>query len=48
MAASTRVNPRPRFQVRSGLGQLLPLVEECIHEVDLSGRRVILNPGFID
>jgi 16S rRNA processing protein RimM len=29
-------------------GQLLPLVEECIHEVDLPGRRVILNPGFID
>ena len=29
-------------------GRLLPLVEECIHEVDLPGRRLILNPGFID
>jgi len=29
-------------------GQLLPLVEDCIREVDLPGRRVILNPGFID
>ena len=29
-------------------GQLLPLVEDCIREVDLCGRRVILNPGFID
>ena len=29
-------------------GQLLPLVEECIHDIDLPGRRVILNPGFID
>ncbi len=29
-------------------GQLLPLVEDCIREVDLEGRRVILNPGFID
>jgi 16S rRNA processing protein RimM len=29
-------------------GQLLPLVEDCIREVDLPGGRVILNPGFID
>jgi 16S rRNA processing protein RimM len=29
-------------------GHLLPLVEECIREVDLEGRRVLLNPGFID
>ena len=29
-------------------GRLLPLVEDCIREVDLDGRRVILNPGFID
>jgi 16S rRNA processing protein RimM len=29
-------------------GLLLPLVEDCIREVDLAGRRVILNPGFID
>jgi 16S rRNA processing protein RimM len=29
-------------------GHLLPVVEDCIREVDLPGRRVILNPGFID
>ena len=29
-------------------GQLLPLVEDCIREVDLPERRIILNPGFID
>ena len=29
-------------------GHLLPLVEDCIREVDLAGRRVVLNPGFID
>lgn len=29
-------------------GQLLPLVEDCVREVDLPGRRVILNPGFMD
>ena len=28
-------------------GQLLPLVEDCIREVDLERRRVLLNPGFI-
>jgi 16S rRNA processing protein RimM len=27
-------------------GLLLPLVEDCIRDVDLSGRRVLLNPGF--
>jgi len=27
---------------------LLPLVEECVRDVDLDGRRVHLNPGFID
>jgi 16S rRNA processing protein RimM len=27
-------------------GLLLPLVEECIREVDLESRRVLLNPGF--
>jgi 16S rRNA processing protein RimM len=27
-------------------GLLLPLVEECVREVDLSGRRLLLNPGF--
>ena len=29
-------------------GQLLPLVEDCIREVDLESGRIILNPGFID
>lgn len=29
-------------------GLLLPLVEDCIREVDLPGRRVTLNPGFTD
>jgi 16S rRNA processing protein RimM len=29
-------------------GLLLPLIEDCIREVDLDGRRVLLNPGFTD
>ena len=29
-------------------GLLLPLVEDCIREVDLGARRVLLNPGFTD
>lgn len=29
-------------------GLLLPLVEDCIREVDIPGRRVLLNPGFTD
>jgi len=29
-------------------GVLLPLVEDCVREVDLAGRRVLLNPGFTD
>jgi 16S rRNA processing protein RimM len=29
-------------------GLLLPLVEDCVREVDLEGRRVVLNPGFTD
>ena len=29
-------------------GLLLPLVEDCIREVDLAGRRILLNPGFTD
>jgi 16S rRNA processing protein RimM len=29
-------------------GLLLPLVEDCVREVDLEGRRVLLNPGFTD
>ncbi len=27
-------------------GLLLPLVEDCIREVDLANRRLVLNPGF--
>ena len=27
-------------------GLLLPLVEDCVREVDVSGRRLHLNPGF--
>jgi hypothetical protein len=27
-------------------GLLLPLVEDCIREVDVAGGRVLLNPGF--
>jgi len=29
-------------------GVLLPLVEDCVREIDLKGRRVLLNPGFTD
>jgi 16S rRNA processing protein RimM len=29
-------------------GVLLPLVEDCVRDVDLEGRRVVLNPGFTD
>lgn len=29
-------------------GLLLPLVEDCVREIDLAGRRVHLNPGFTD
>jgi len=29
-------------------GLLLPLVEACVREIDLEGRRVLLNPGFTD
>ena len=28
-------------------GVLLPLVEACVREIDVVGRRVLLNPGFI-
>jgi len=27
-------------------GLLLPLVEACVRDVDLVGRRILLNPGF--
>jgi len=29
-------------------GLLLPLVEECVRDVDLDGGRVLLNPGYTD
>jgi 16S rRNA processing protein RimM len=29
-------------------GLLLPLVEDCIREVDVDGGRVLLNPGFTE
>ena len=29
-------------------GLLLPLVEDCVREVDLAHGRVFLNPGFTD
>lgn len=29
-------------------GLLLPLVEDCVREVDLAGRWIHLNPGFTD
>lgn len=29
-------------------GVLLPLVEDCVREVDLGARRILLNPGFTD
>jgi 16S rRNA processing protein RimM len=29
-------------------GLLLPLVEDCVREVDLDARRILLNPGFTD
>ena len=34
------------LELNSGL--LLPLIEDCIREVDLAGRRILLNPGFTD
>ena len=27
-------------------GLLLPLVEDCVREIDLASRRILLNPGF--
>lgn len=43
------VHPGPAndaLELDSGL--LLPVVEDCIREVDLDGGRVLLNPGFTD
>jgi 16S rRNA processing protein RimM len=43
------VHPGPAndaFELDTGL--LLPLVEDCIREVDLEGGHVHLNPGFTD
>lgn len=34
------------LELNSGL--LLPLIEDCIRDVDLAGRRILLNPGFTD
>jgi len=29
-------------------GLLLPLVEDCVREIDLEGRRILLNPGYTE
>jgi 16S rRNA processing protein RimM len=29
-------------------GALLPLVEDCVREVDLRAERILINPGFTD
>ena len=29
-------------------GRLLPLVEDCVREIDLEAGRILLNPGFTD
>lgn len=43
----TDVLPGPANDVLElDTGLLLPLVEACVREVDLTGRRVLLNPGF--
>jgi ribosomal 30S subunit maturation factor RimM len=34
------------LELSSGL--LLPLVEDCVREVDLVNGRIFLNPGFTD
>jgi hypothetical protein len=26
----------------------VPLVEDCVRDVDMAGRRIHLNPGFTD
>jgi 16S rRNA processing protein RimM len=43
----TDVLPGPANDVLElDTGLLLPLVDACVREVDLPGRRVFLNPGF--
>jgi 16S rRNA processing protein RimM len=34
------------LQLDSGL--MLPMVEECVHEVDLDGGRIVVAPGFAE
>jgi 16S rRNA processing protein RimM len=34
--------------LRLDSGQALPLVEECVREVDLDARRIVVAPGFTD
>jgi 16S rRNA processing protein RimM len=29
-------------------GAMLPLVEDCVRDVDLAGRRILVAPGFTD
>ena len=49
VGAIREVHPGPANDVLElDSGHLLPLVEDCVREVDLEGRRVLLNPGFID
>jgi 16S rRNA processing protein RimM len=43
------VSPSPANDVLElDTGLLLPLVEECVREVDLEAGRMYLNPGFTD
>jgi 16S rRNA processing protein RimM len=47
VGAVTDVFPGPANDVLElDTGLLLPLVEDCIREVDLEGGRILLNPGF--
>jgi 16S rRNA processing protein RimM len=29
-------------------GVLLPMIEDCVHEVDLTGGRIVVAPGFAE
>jgi 16S rRNA processing protein RimM len=45
----TDVAPGPANDVLElDSGVLLPLVEECVREVDLDGGRIVVAPGFAD